>query len=61
MLNRYLEPSARQWEQPHAPFRHRGPFTVDATYAAADVVMLNGSAFIALRVLQRMRPEVSHG
>src|SRR5262245_32917268 len=49
MLDRYREPSARQWEQQRAPFRHRGPFVADATYAAGDIAMINGSAFIALR------------
>jgi hypothetical protein len=52
MLDRYREHSARQWEQPHArgqSFQHRGPFTPDTTYAAGDIAMVNGSAFLALR------------
>src|SRR5262245_34986539 len=49
MLDRYREPSAQQWERQRAPFQHRGPFVADATYAAGDIAMINGSAFIALR------------
>jgi hypothetical protein len=55
MFDRYPEPSARQWEQPHArvsggrSFQHRGPFAADAIYMANDLVMVGGSAFIALR------------
>jgi hypothetical protein len=48
MLDRYRKPSARQWEQQREPFQHRGPFVADATYAAGDIAMINGSAFIAL-------------
>jgi hypothetical protein len=54
MLDRYLEPSARQWEQPHArvfagrSFQHRGAFAAGVAYAAVDIAMLNGSAFLAL-------------
>jgi hypothetical protein len=45
------EPAVRQCEQPHArvSFNHRGPFKTDATYAAGDIAMLNGSAFCTLR------------
>jgi hypothetical protein len=53
MLDRpgYPEPPAQQWEPPRErqSFQHRGPFTPDATYAAGDIAMINGSAFIALR------------
>jgi transposase-like protein len=53
----YREPSARQWEQqrecasasPGQSFNHRGAFTADTTYAAMDIAMVNGSAFLALR------------
>jgi hypothetical protein len=51
----YRESSARQWAQPHArvsgglSFQHRGPFTANATYAAGDIAMIGGSAFLALR------------
>lgn len=56
MLDRpgYYEPPVRQREQQHErvsgrSFQHRGPFTDDATYAAGDIAMISGSAFIALR------------
>src|SRR5262245_7284221 len=56
MLDRYLEPSALQWEQqrehasvsPGQSFNHRGPFAAGATYTAMDIAMVNGSAFLAL-------------
>jgi len=38
-----------QWERQRAPFQHRGPFVADTAYAAGDIAMINGSAFIALR------------
>jgi hypothetical protein len=46
----YRELSARQWEsqRERQSFQHRGPFTSDATYAAGDIAMVNGAAFIGL-------------
>src|SRR5262245_44840888 len=57
MLDRpgYYEPPVRQRELQNErvslgrSFQHRGPFTDDATYAAGDIAMISGSAFIALR------------
>src|SRR5262245_27886035 len=59
MLDRpgYCESSARQGElqrdvasvSPGQYFNHRGAFVSDATYAAMDIAMVNGSAFLALR------------
>jgi hypothetical protein len=59
MLDRrdYRESPVRPWEHERGcarafvgqAFTHRGAFTADATYAAMDIAMVNGSAFLALR------------
>jgi hypothetical protein len=53
----YRESPVRPWEHKRGgagasvgqPFTHRGAFTTGATYAAMDIAMVNGSAFIAPR------------